>query len=278
MPNKAIVYILAATLSFAIMNVMAKALSEMHFSQVVFCRSIGTLVFIFPYMLFRRISIVGKNPLLLSLRSILGLLSLSTFFLAIQLMPLGSAISIRYIGPIFGAILAFFYLKEKVSSIQWLSLGIAFSGVIILKGFDIRVSTYGFVLAMFSAFFLGFVFILIRYLATREHYLTIINYFMTISVLGSLFFVTNWRIPNSIEWPYVLSIGIFGLIGQVFMTKAFSMEKATILAPFKYMEIVYALIMAYIFWGEKYNLMTGVGMVLIVGGMILNVISKDRVS
>lgn len=62
------------------------------------------------------------------------------------------------------------------------------------------------------------------------------------------------------------------------MTKAFSMEKATILAPFKYMEIVYALIMAYIFWGEKYNLMTGVGMVLIVGGMILNVISKDRVS
>jgi len=60
--------------------------------------------------------------------------------------------------------------------------------------------------------------------------------------------------------------------------QAFSMEKATILAPFKYMEIIYALIMAYIFWGEKYNLMTGVGMFLIVGGMILNVISKDRVS
>lgn len=277
MPNKAIVYILIATLSFAIMNVMAKALSELHFSQVVFSRAFGTFIFIFPYMLFRGISIKGKHPMLLSLRSILGLLSLSTFFMAIQMIPLGSAISIRYIGPIFGAILAFFYLKEKVSPLQWLCLAIAFSGVLILKGFDVRISTYGFLLALISAFFLGFVFVLIRYLAEREHYLTIINYFMTVSVIGSAFFAMNWRMPTSIEWPYVILIGIFGLIGQIFMTKAFAMEKTTILAPFKYMEIVYALIMAYIFWGEKYTLMTGLGMALIVGGMVLNVLLKPKV-
>jgi len=62
------------------------------------------------------------------------------------------------------------------------------------------------------------------------------------------------------EWYAIMSIGIFGLIGQVFMTRAFSLEEASVLAPFKYMEIIYALIMGFIFFGEGYQLMAMLGM------------------
>lgn len=276
--NKGIVFILIATLSFAIMNVLAKSLSDLHPMQVVFFRAMGTFVFIVPYMLYHKVSLIGNHPKLLFLRALTGLISLATFFMAIQLIPLGSAISIRYIGPIFGAILAFYFLKEEVNRWQWISFLIAFSGVIILKGFDHRISYWGLFLSLTSAFFLGIVFALVRYLATKEHYLTIIIYFMGISILGSFAFMQHWRWPILDEWYAVLSIGIFGLVGQVFMTRAFSLEQASVLAPFKYMEIVYALIMGLAFFGEGYTFLSFAGIALIVTGMILNVSVKKSQS
>jgi len=273
--NRGIAFILIATFSFAIMNVLAKALSGLHPMQIVFFRAAGTFVFIMPYMLHHKISIVGKHPKLLGLRAITGLLSLATFFMAIKIIPLGSVLSLRYIGPIFGAILAFYFLSEKVNKWQWVSFIIAFSGVVVLKGFDLRVSYLGFTLALTSAFFLGFVFVLIRYLATREHYLTIINYFMGISILASFAFIPHWRMPIQNEWYAVILIGIFGLIGQIFMTRAFSLQEAAVLAPFKYMEIVYALIMGFIFFDESYTLLSMAGILLIICGMVCSVIAKN---
>ena len=146
MISKGIVFILIATFAFAIMNAMAKELSDFDPMQVVFFRAFGTFAFIFPTMLLRKIPIIGHNPKYLFLRGLVGVISLSTFFMALQKVPLGSAISIRYLGPIFGVVLAAYFLKEKVKSLQWLSFFIAFSGVIVLKGFDIRIDILSFVL------------------------------------------------------------------------------------------------------------------------------------
>jgi len=176
--SQGIRFILFATLAFAVMNAMAKELSNFHPLQVVFFRAIGTWIFIFPYMLANRISIKGTHIRPLLARGILGVVSLAFFFVAVQRIPLGSAISIRYLGPIFGAVFAYFYLKEKVNWMQWLSFAIAFSGVVLLKGFDIRIDFLSLGLLMISAIFVGGVFVLIRYLSDKEHYLTIINYFM----------------------------------------------------------------------------------------------------
>lgn len=273
---KPILFILLATLSFAVMNMLAKYLSALHPMQVIFFRTLGTVIFILPYMLRHQIPVLGTHRRVLLLRSVIGLISLATFFMAIQRMPLGSAVSIRYLGPIFGAMLAFFFLKERISWLQWLSFIVAFSGVIVLKGFDLRIDQMGLLLVMTSALTVGVVFVLIRYLATREHYLTIINYFMCISLVFSIGFIMQFRMPVGMEWPAVLSIGIFGLIGQILMTRAFELEMASVLAPFKYMELVYALILGFVIFGETYTLLPFLGILLIVGGMVLNIAGKKK--
>ena len=252
----------------------AKELSDFHPMQVVFFRAFGTSVFIFPFILFKKVSIVGNHPKILFLRGVIGVISLATFFIALQRIPLGSAISIRYLGPIFGAMLAAIFLKEKINRWQWVSFFIAFSGVIILKGFDIRIDYISLFLLLVSALTVGMVFVLVRYLSTREHYLTIINYFMTICVLVSLLFFQHWRMPVQDEWFLVLIIGILGLIGQVFMTRAFETEETSVLAPFKYMELVYALIIGFIFFGETYAWLPFLGIVFILIGMVTNVWAK----
>lgn len=276
MISKGIFFILIATFAFAIMNATAKELSNFHPMQVVFFRAIGTFIFIFPTMLIRKIPIIGNNPKLLFLRGLVGVVSLSTFFMALQKIPLGSAISIRYLGPIFGVVMAAYFLKEKVKGIQWLSLIIAFSGVIVLKGFDPRIDSASLGLLLISALFVGMVFVMIRYLTDKEHYLTIINYFMVVTIIVSLFFVNLWRIPIKNEWHSVVGIGILGLIGQVFMTRAFQTEDTSVLAPFKYMELVWALILGYFLFDETYSWAPFFGISLIIIGMLLNVYSKNK--
>lgn len=276
MITKGIAYILIATFSFAIMNAIVKDLSGFHAMQIVFFRAFGTFVFIFPYMLWRKVSVVGNYPKLLFLRALVGVISLSTFFIALQRIPLGSAISIRYLGPIFGAMLAAYFLKEKINKWQWVSFAIAFAGVIVLKGFDVRIDYLSLFLLLISALTVGMVFVLVRYLGTREHYLTIINYFMTITLLVSALFFQYWRMPLPEEWLPLIAIGICGLIGQVFMTIAFQTEETSVLAPFKYMELVYALIMGFFFFGETYTWLPFLGILLIVVGMIMNVYSKKN--
>ena len=277
MITKGITFILLATLSFAIMNVMAKDLSELPAMQIVFFRTFGSFIFIFPYMLYHKISLKGNNVGFLFLRGLVGVISLSTFFLAIQRIPLGSAISIRYLGPIFGAILAYYFLKEKINIWQWFNFAIAFSGVLVLKGFDLRIDYVSLGLILISALFVGMVFVLIRYLGSKEHYLTIIFYFMSISILVSLLFYNSFRMPLESEWGSVIGIGIFGLIGQIFMTRAFQLEETSVLAPFKYMELVYALILGFFIFGETYSWLPFSGILLIISGMIMNVKAKSLI-
>ncbi len=265
-----------ATLSFAIMNTLAKVLSDFHPMQVVFFRAMGSAVFIVPFMLYHRISFVGNNPKFLLLRGFLGVTSLATFFIVIQRIPLGSAISIRYLGPLFGAALAYHFLKEKINKMQILSFAIAFSGVIVLKGFDVRIDNLSLVLIIISAFLVGGIFVLLRYLGNREHFLTIINYFMIMAIGFSLFFISNFRMPEISEWMAVIGIGVTGLIGQIFMTKAFQLEEASVLAPFKYMELIYALIIGLYWFDERYTALAFLGILLIIAGMMMNLYFKEK--
>ena len=256
------------------MNLLAKELSEFHPMQVVFFRSFGTFILIFPYMLYNKVPILGTQKSMLILRSVIGMISLSCFFIAIQRIPLGSAISIRYLGPFFGAVLAVYYLRERVNIKQWISFTIAFSGVLVLKGFDWRIDNLSFTLLIVSAIFVGGVFVLVRYLSTKEHYLTIINYFMVFGMLGGLLFVNQWAWPEADRYLLIALLGITGMIGQIFMTLAFKESEATVLAPFKYMELIYAMILAFMFYGESYTLLPLIGIALIMSGMLLNVMFK----
>lgn len=274
--SRGIGFILLATLSFAVMNAMAKELSSLPAMQVVFFRAFGTFAFIFPYMLYKKVSVIGNFPKWLLMRGLVGVISLATFFLALQRIPLGSAISIRYLGPIFGAIIAWFFLKEKIKKLQWLGFAIAFSGVVVLKGFDLRIDLISLSLLLISAVFVGLVFVLIRYLSDKEHFLTIINYFMMVSMTVSIFFIGTWEMPSIYQWWLLASIGFFGMIGQVFMTKAFQTEETSVLAPFKYMELIYALIIGFLFFNESYNWLPFLGIVLILVGMLVNVYGKRK--
>jgi len=274
MIRKGIIYMLVSTLAFSFMNVLVKGLSELNAMQILFCRALGALLILVPYMLHNGITVWGNQWRLLIVRGIFGTISIATFFFVLQRIPLGSSVSLRYLGPIFGAFFAVYFLKEKISKWQLVSFAIAFSGVLLMKGFDVRIDYISFALIMTSAVFLGLAIIMVRYLTAGEHFTTIILYFMATSALFSLCFYQQWRWPSMLEWIFLLGVSLLGIMGQVFFTIALKSEETSTIAPFKYTELIWALIFGYFMFGESYGWLPLSGILLIISGMMLNLIAK----
>ena len=271
--------VISAT-SFAFMSLIVKSLNHISTFQLVFFRSIGTMIICITILKFLKVPLFGKNKGLLASRGIVGTISLVLFFYAIKLMPLASAVSLRYLSPFFSVVLAMYFLNEKMLKRQWVYMMIAFFGAVLIKGFDTRISLYAFSIIMISAFFSGLVYFIIRKIGKSEHPLVIVLYFSGIatisSFIGSLF--QHLHFPNIEEFIQLLSLGILGYCGQYFMTKALQIEVANRVTPLKYIEAVLALFLAFVWFGEKQGIFAIVGITLVIIGVSLNSLSKKQPS
>jgi drug/metabolite transporter (DMT)-like permease len=276
--STAIFYMIISVIAFSIMNGVVKYLGSFHAYQIVFFRSIGTLLFTIPLILKAKTPILGNNKKWLFLRGLFGVISLTCFFLSLNYLAIGTSVSLRYTSPIFAAIFALIFLKERVKPIQWLLFLIAFVGVLIIKGFGgVDINPVGLLLIMLSAVFLGLIFVVIRKIGDSEHPLVIINYFMVMAfVFGGVMSINHWKNPDLKEWLLLLSLGVFGYVGQLYMTKALQSHETNVIAPLKYLEVVFMIIIGAFWFDEVYNLWTLLGICLIMLGLIYNVYLKRK--
>ena len=270
-------FMIISTLAFACMNVTVKYLENVNAFQIVFFRSLSSLVFTFGFLLKNRIPILGNQKKLLVLRGFVGVTSMTFFFMSIKYLPVATAVSLRYIAPIFAAFFAVLFLKEKIKPLQWLFFFMSFFGVLIIKGFDKNIDTYGLMLVLIAAIFSGLVYNIISKIGTKDHPVVVVNYFMIIAtIVGGVLSLSNWKTPEGSEWLLLMSLGVFGYFGQLYMTKAFQMAKTNQVAPLKYLEVIFTLMFGLLWFDEIYTIWSLLGIALIIGGLILNVIYKAK--
>ena len=275
--RNAIKFMLLSTMAFACMNSIVKYLLHIGTFQIVFFRAIGSLFLAFGFLYKNKISFKGNNKKILILRGVFGLTSLVLFFMSSKYMPIGTAVSIRYLAPIFAAMFAIYLLNERIKPIQWLFFLIAFSGVVVLKGFDTQINSYGLMLAILSAVFSGLVYVVLSKIGKSEHPVVVVFYFMLIAtIVGGLLSLGNWVNPIGWDWVLLFSLGIFGYFGQIYMTKAFQLASANFVAPLKYIEVVFTVLLGLFLFSEIYTLWSILGMLLIILGLVLNVLFKSK--
>lgn len=266
-----------STLAFALANVFVKKVSHIPVMEVVFFRCLVAAAFCFIGLQKANASFTGKNRGLLFLRGFFGTLALALFFLTIQKIPLATAMTIQYLSPIFTAIIGIYFLKERVKPIQWLFYAIAFAGVLFIGRVDERVSFLFVFLGIISAFGSGAAYNIVRKLKDSEHPLTIILYFQIVGIIaGAVSLPFAWETPTGFDWFYLLLIGIFSQLGQVFLTNAFSRERAASVAIIVYSGLLYGITIGWIFFGEGQTLFSIAGMLLVVVGVISSVIYGRR--
>lgn len=275
--KRAILFMVLSTIAFTGMNGLLKYLTQYSGYQLVFFRSLGSLFFTFGFLISKGIPILGTNRKLLLLRGVLGSTSMLLFFIAVHYMPIGSAVALRYIAPIFAAVFAILFLREKVRPIQWIFFVVAFVGVLVLKGFDDAISPIGLILVLSASVLSGLVYIVIRKIGLSEHPVVIVNYFMCIAtIVGGIGAIFTWVTPKATDFVLLFSLGVFGYYGQIFMTKAFQMGETNVIAPIKYVEVVFAIIVGVGFLGETYSVWSFVGIALIISGLLLNLWYKGK--
>ncbi len=277
--SKGLRYMLVAILFFAAMNLLIKTVPRIGAVEIVFFRSIVSFFISFITLKKLGVNIWGNNKKWLIIRGIAGSVGLLLFFATIKEMPLASAVAIQYLSPIFTSLLGIFIVKERVYSIQWLFFLISFIGVIIIQGFDPRITQLQLVIGVSSALASGMAYNSIRKLKLSEHPLVIIFYFplITIPITSIYLLFFGWTTPTLFELLILITIGLATQFAQYFMTKAYQLENLSKVSSVQYLGIVFALLFGYLLFNEAYTLKSFVGILVVLLGVILNVGLKNRI-
>ena len=268
-------YMLLAAMGFAVMHAIIKSLASFHVLQVIFFRSIITALLCTIFLRKQRVALVGNNPRFLLLRAGVGVVSMTSFFTTLHRIPMGASVSLKYLSPVFAAIFAVLFLRERVPRYKWLFFGLAVIGVMLLKGYDARIDTFSLILGLTGAVTAGFVYVIIRRIGQTEHPLVIINYFMMLAaVLSGLAMIPFWQTPVLYQLLPLLAMGTIGYFAQVFMTKALQIEQASKVAPIKYMQLIFSLIIGFVWFGETYTVLSMVGILLILSLVVPSMLNK----
>ena len=267
---------LAATFFFALMNVMVKLVPDIPSVEVVFVRSVVSLVISYFFLKLKKVPIWGNNKKLLLLRGLSGAMALILYFYTLQEMPLATAVTIQMIAPIFTAILGVFMVKEKVSPFQWFCFLLSFSGIVMVHGFDERITPTLLIIGVLASFFSGLAFNFIRMINISERPMVIVFYFPLVTLpLTGMYSLFDWVPPGGYEWLILILIGVVVQIAQFLMTRAYQLEEISKIASINYIGVLYALAFGWLLFEEHFNLQTYLGMILVLFGVVANLFYKQ---
>lgn len=220
----------------------------------------------------------SKSIKLQIFRSLLSVIESGCFVLSFKYLSLADAHSVGSLAPVIVVALSAIFLKEKVSTKIWIAIFIGFIGVLIILRPTSSIFDPKALLPLLGAFVLGLYQVVTK--KVSEHDTTETSLFYT-SIIGifimSLLASNFWNPVSSSSYILFFIIGIFFSLGVYLQIIALSMARASIIQPFHYTLIFWAIILGYIFYNDIPDLFTIVGAVIITlsGIFVLNQSTKS---
>ena len=261
---RGILFMILAMAGFAFEDLFIKMLSAYFpISEVIIILGFtGSIVFLI-IALFQK-DLLNKHVII---RTICELLGAVFFVTAIALTPLSSATAILQITPLLVTIGAVIFFREKVGWRRWTAVFIGFMGVLLI----VRPGFEGFMPASIFAL-LGSLFLAARDLATRAMKVdlpsvTIALYaFIAFGISGILIIPFNspMIIPTSNQMIYFIGASTFGVIAYYSLVISSRIGEMSVISPFRYSRIVFAMLLAIIILGERPDSLTLIGATIVV--------------
>ncbi len=191
---------------------------------------------------------------------------------ALQILPLNLAVSIYFAAPLLTIILSFLILKEVITKKQIIAAIIGFTGVIIILRPSMNINLTGATLMLCAMLCFSLLHIYTRKLAGIANNWEQLFYgslgALSLAVI-SLVFAEG--LPSGLSFNYLflfLLLIFFTAGGQIFLIKAFADTPVSVLAPFNYFQLVFVIFLAYIFFGESLDIISLLGVSIIIGAGI----------
>lgn len=293
-----IFYIILSGICFLVVNFFVKTLGpdqhniftdqlnlqEYPAHELVLARSIVS--FVMSYVIIRRkkLPVFGTNKKWLLIRGLSGTAALTIFFYTMHYLPLAVALTIQYLAPIFTIIFAMTLLKERIRLIQWPFIALAFGGTLLLAFGNHNsdadfgdLSPFWLGAGMISAVLSGVAYVAIMKLKPTDAPITIVMYFPMIAIpFMVLLCLWDFTMPRGIEWLFLLIIGVFTQFAQITITRALHSGDASTIVPFQYLGAIYGFLVGYFVFLESLSNTLIIGMILVLLGVVVNSILRQR--
>jgi drug/metabolite transporter (DMT)-like permease len=213
----------------------------------------------------------SKNIKMQILRSILSVLESGFFVLSFKYLSLADAHSVGSLAPVIVVALSAVILRERVSTKTWLAIFIGFIGVLIILRPTSSIFDPKALLPLVAAFALGLYQVITK--KVSEYDPTEVSLFYT-SVVGiiimSLLASSFWKPIDLSSYIFFLAIGVFFSLGIYLQIIALSKARASIIQPFHYTLIFWAIILGYIFYDDIPDFFTLIGaLVITISGIFV---------
>ncbi|MEC7120064.1 MAG: DMT family transporter [Pseudomonadota bacterium] len=261
-----------SALLFASMGVLIRLASDtVDNPTVVFFRNLTGLLILLPFFAIKGIHHLKTEKIWMhTWRALVGLLAMYGFFYAIAHLKLSNAMVFTYSSPIFIPLVAWLFLKEKMTELMWVAAGIGLIGVILVAKPDQGVFNLLSLIGLSSSFLAAMAFVTVRAMTSTEPASRIVFYFCLIStVISAIPMFWLWRPYQSQELLLLAGAGTLATISQLCLSTAYRFAPAGQIGPANYMAIIFAGFWAALLWQEYPDLTSLLGMGVILIALIL---------
>lgn len=173
------------------------------------------------------------------------------FVTATKYLPLATALTITFAGPLIITAVAPHFLGEQVGWRRWCAVGAGFVGVVIILRPGFGSFEWAMLLALTVAFTVTVRDVVTRMVATDSSSAGMLFYvLLSVTVAGFMTLPLGWNMPTMAHWGLFALTGAMIGFAQLLMIIAFRHTEASLLAPFKYAGIVWATIIGFMVWGD----------------------------
>jgi drug/metabolite transporter (DMT)-like permease len=281
---------LLSTLLFALMSALVRHLGEVApVGQLVFFRSAFAILPVAVVYALRGellTAVRTSRPLGHLGRGLLSVGGMFSNFSALMRLPLADVTAIQFVSPLITVALAAVILKERVRAYRWTAVGIGFAGVIVILipyiepghylAIGAATAAVGSALALVSAFCNAGTVIQTRRLTQTDSTSSIVFYFsLTCAIAGALTLPFAWHAPTGMELLGLVALGVLGGLAHILLTESYRHAPASVVAPFDYSMMLWALLLGYWVFGELPAPLVYVGAAIVTGAGLF-VIWRER--
>ncbi|WP_395541693.1 DMT family transporter [Neotabrizicola sp. sgz301269] len=284
-PLRGIALKLVSVLIFIVMQALIKATSaHVPGGQAVFFRSFFAIPVIVVWLLWRKELSTGlrtADPFGHFWRGLLGTVSMGLGFSALGYLPLPEVTAIGYAAPLLTVVFAAMFLGEEVRAFRITAVALGLVGVLIVLSPRLSLLTegaasyreaFGAALVLGGAVFAALAQVFVRKLVMAEKTPTIVFWFsVTATVLSLTTIPFGWVWPAPREAALLIGAGLLGGVGQVLLTSSYREADASVIAPFDYASMLFALAIGWFVFAElpTATMLAGAALVVLAGCLII---------
>jgi drug/metabolite transporter (DMT)-like permease len=275
----------ASVLVFIVMASLIKTtIDHIPAGEAVFFRSFFAIPVIVAWLAMRRELATGfraKNLISHFWRGMMGTMAMGLGFAGLAYLPLPEVTAIGYASPLLVVVFAAMFLGEEVRLFRIASVALGLTGVLIVLSPRLSIGSsdvashreaFGAILVLAGAFCAALAQVFVRKLVFTEKTAAIVFYFSLSSAALSLVTLPfGWVMPSPTEFATLVVVGLLGGLGQILLTSSYREADASLIAPFDYASMVFALLIGYFIFDEvpTVTMLVGASIVIFAGVLII---------